>query len=163
MLQGIKRKKWREIRDFGKKYTYLQKLLEQLIPIHSVHSGPEYEAVHSQIHKEVKKMDRKEFINNFNKFYLQMREENIDVTIQDATMLYAIYRKDLRTRMMNGDKFTNNKTEEMPQGEQSATEKQKCYLMDLAYRNGVCITQRELERITKEQASKTMDVLLGRD
>jgi len=35
--------------------------------------------------------------------------------------------------------------------------------MDLAYKNGVCITQKELDRMTKEQASKTINTLLGGD
>jgi hypothetical protein len=112
----------------------------------------------------VKKMDRKEFVNNFKKFYLQMREADIGATIRDATTLYAIYRKDLRIRMMNGGESTNNKTgEETPWGEQPATDKQKHYLMDLAYRKGVCITQIELDRMTKEKASKTIDTLLEGD
>jgi hypothetical protein len=42
----------------------------------------------------MRKMDRKGFVNNFKKFYLQMRETDRDVSPQDATMLYAIYRKD---------------------------------------------------------------------
>ena len=40
ITERAKRKKRKEIRDLEKKYNHLQKLLEQLIPIHSVHSGP---------------------------------------------------------------------------------------------------------------------------
>lgn len=109
-------------------------------------------------------MDRKEFVDNFKKFYLQMREANIDATVQEATALYAIYRKDLRTKTLNGGKFASKEAvAETPQEEQPASEKQKRYLMDLAYEKGVCITQRELDRMTREEASKTIDTLLGRD
>ena len=37
-----------------------------------------------------------------------------------------------------------------------ATDKQKKYLMDLAHKKGLCITQKELDNMTREQASKTI-------
>lgn len=44
-----------------------------------------------------------------------------------------------------------------------ATQRQKHYLMDLAYKKGLQITQKELGRMTKEEASRTINTLLGGD
>jgi len=35
--------------------------------------------------------------------------------------------------------------------------------MDLAYKKGLCITQTELNRMTREEASRTIDALLEGD
>ena len=46
---------------------------------------------------------------------------------------------------------------------QLATEKQKRYLIHLAYKKGLCVTQKELDNMTKKEASKTIDTLLEGD
>jgi len=115
-------------------------------------------------------MEKKEFAKDFSEFFVEVKKEGIVVTVEDMTTLYAIYRKDLRADRMNnkvkgncnGISANSNKSNEDP-GKEPASERQKCYLMDLAYKKGLCITQRELDRMTREQASKTIDTLLEGD
>lgn len=80
--------------------------------------------------------------------------------MKDIAMLYAIYRKDLRA-----DRLSSNNCSELDgdPGKEPATERQKRYLMDLAYEKGFCITLTELDRMTREQASKTINTLLEED
>lgn len=76
------------------------------------------------------------------------------MSFAEITTLFAIYRKDLRAK-----KFNNQSN----LGKEKATERQRQFLMDLVYKNGVCITQKELDRMTRDQASKTINTLLGGD
>lgn len=100
-------------------------------------------------------MDKAEFVKDFSDFYVELRKDGLE-SLADVTTLYAIYRKDLRA-----DRFhTRNQSDP---GKEKATEKQKQFLMDLAYKNGVCITQKELDRMTREKASRTINTLLGGD
>ena len=101
-------------------------------------------------------MDKAEFVKDFSEFYVELRKEGIDELLNNVTTLYAVYRKDLRAERFN------NRNKSDPRKEK-ATERQKHFLMDLAYKNGVCITQKELDRMTREQASKTINTLLGGD
>ena len=45
-------------------------------------------------------MDKTQFLNDFNGFYVKVQKEDIDVTFADIATLYAIYRKDVRTIRM---------------------------------------------------------------
>lgn len=101
-------------------------------------------------------MKKAEFVKYFSEFYAELSKEGIDELLKNLTTLYAIYRKDLRA-----DRFYNRSQSDP--GKEKATERQKHFLMDLAYKNGVCITQKELDRMTRKQASKTINTLLGGD
>ena len=103
-------------------------------------------------------MDKKEFVKDFSEFFTEIKKEGVEATIKDTATLYAIYRKDLRAYRMN-----NNSELDGDPGKEPATERQKYYLMDLAYKKGFCITQTELDRMTREEASKTIDTLLEGD
>jgi chromosome segregation and condensation protein ScpB len=103
-------------------------------------------------------MDKSEFAKDFSEFYSEVQKAGVEITIGDVATLYAIYRKDLRTGRINDKEIEMESNEGQP-----ATEKQKQFLMDLAYKKGLCITQTELDRMTREQASKTIDTLLEGD
>jgi hypothetical protein len=97
-------------------------------------------------------MEKAEFAKDFGEFYAEIRKGGIEVELTEIATLYAIYRKDLRA-----GKFNNgNRTEP---GKEKATERQKEFLIDLAYKNGVCITQKELDGMTREQARETNNTL----
>lgn len=104
-------------------------------------------------------MEKTEFVKEFSEFYAQVMKQGIEATLNDVATLYAIYRKDLRTDRLNGNYSEVNSQQQ----EEPATDKQKKYLMDLAYKKGVCITQKELDRMTREQASETIDTLTEGD
>lgn len=110
-------------------------------------------------------MDKNEFVKEFSEFYIEARKEGIEAAMSDIATLYAIYRKDLRTEKLIKKAHINNFNKNKPAdpGKEPTTERQKNYLMDLAYKNGVCITQKELDRMTREKASKTINTLLGGD
>ena len=101
-------------------------------------------------------MDKTKFVKDFAEFYGEIRKEGVEATLTDIATLYAIYRKDLRAGRFNN-------CNESDSDKEKATERQKQFLMDLAYKNGVCVTQKELDRMTREQASKTINTLLGGD
>ena len=116
-------------------------------------------------------MNTAEFVKEFGEFCAEFKRSGIDATTEDVATLYAIYRKDLRADRFNNKKNgrksdraieNGNKSNEDP-GKEPATERQKHYLMDLAYEKGLCITQKELDRMTREQASETIDTLLEGD
>ena len=109
-------------------------------------------------------MEKAEFVRDFSDFYVELRKEGLE-SQANITTLYAIYRKDLRADKFNNKASSNrfNKHKPVDPGKEAATERQKNFLMDLAYKNGVCITQKELDRMTREQTSKTINTLLGRD
>lgn len=44
-------------------------------------------------------------------------------------------------------------------GKKIETEMQKHYIMDLLFKKGLCITRNEIDRMTREQASKTINTL----
>lgn len=101
-------------------------------------------------------MDKAEFVKDFLEFFIEIRKDGITSSVQDIVTLYAVYKKDLRADRINGNKDTDP-------GKEPASERQKQYLMDLAYKKGLCITQTELDRMTREQASRTIDTLLEGD
>jgi hypothetical protein len=103
-------------------------------------------------------MDKSEFAKDFSEFYSEVQKAGVEITVGDGATLYAVYRKDLRTKPINDREIKIESN-----GGQPATEKQKQFLMDLAYKKGFCITQTELDRMTREQASKTIDTLLEGD
>lgn len=108
-------------------------------------------------------MDKSEFVKDFGEFFAEVKKEGIEATVRDVTTLYAIYRKDLRADRLNKNINDNYNKSNADPGKEPATERQKRYLMDLAYKKGLCITQRELDRMTREEASKTIDTLLEGD
>ena len=70
-------------------------------------------------------------------------------------MLYAVYRKDLRA-----DRFNNNR-DNSSADKQIATEKQKNYLLNLVKAKGAKLTESDINNMTRKQASKAIDTLLG--
>ena len=101
-------------------------------------------------------MDKSEFAKDFSDFFEEVRSR-IDATVEQATTLYAIYRKDLRADRLNNRNAESNADNKM------ATEKQKGYLLDLAEEKGLRLTQSDVDKMTKEQASRTINALLGGD
>jgi hypothetical protein len=108
-------------------------------------------------------MKKSEFAKDFGEFFAEVEKEGIEATVKDMAMLYAIYRKDLRANNLNNNRNNNRNNSYEDPGKEPATERQKNYLMDLAYKKGVCITQKELDRMTREKASETIETLLGGD
>lgn len=93
-------------------------------------------------------MDKIEFINDFNGFYIEVKKEGIDATFMDIATLYAIYRKDIRTiRLINAK---NGKQEK-------ATKKQIKYLKSLSEQKGLQLPENRLENLTKAEASKMIE------
>ncbi len=97
-------------------------------------------------------MDKTQFINDFNGFYVKIQKEDIDATFADIATLYAIYRKDVRTIRILEAKEVN---------QEKATEKQIQYIKNLAEKKGISIKKKELENLTKEEASTRIETLLG--
>jgi adenine-specific DNA methylase len=102
-------------------------------------------------------MEKYEFVKDFSEFYKEIRRTRVNATAKEVTTLYAIYRKDLRANRLN------NKNAKLNAGEQMTTEKQKNYLLDLAEEKGMRLTEQDVDKMTREQASKTIDALLGGD
>jgi hypothetical protein len=98
-------------------------------------------------------MDKTEFVRDFIEFNSEMKKNSSDLETGDITMLYAVYRKDLRANRLN------NGHKQEPQ-EQTATEKQKRYLMNLAKTKGAKLTESDISKMTRQQASKAIDTLL---
>ena len=98
-------------------------------------------------------MEKSEFAKDFNEFFEEIRSR-VDATVEQATTLYAIYRKDLRANRLNKESNTDN---------DMATAKQKGYLLDLAEEKGMRLTQSDVDKMTKEEASRTINALLGGD
>jgi hypothetical protein len=86
-----------------------------------------------------------------------MKEENIDAIVQEATVLYAIYRKDLRTKTLNGDKFIDVKKREASGRATSRQEAESS--LDGLHIIVACVLCRERTRQDDEEASKTIDDL----
>jgi len=103
-------------------------------------------------------MDKTEFAKDFSEFSEEIKRTGVEAETRDVAVLYAVYRKDLRTDRLNKNAESNGDP-----GKEPATDRQKQYLMDLAYKKGLCITQTELDRMTRERASKTIDTLLEGD
>lgn len=98
-------------------------------------------------------MDKTEFVRDFVEFNSEMQKNSSEVGVGDITMLYAVYRKDLRaSRLNNGHKQDND--------EQMATEKQKRYLLKLAKTKKAKLTKDDISKMTRQQASKAIDTLL---
>jgi len=105
-------------------------------------------------------MNKTEFAKDFGEFFEEIKRTRVEVEARDVAMLFAIYRKDLRAKRI---KDRDDREPNVEPGKEPASERQKQYLMDLAYKKGLCITQTELDRMTREQASKTIDTLLEGD
>jgi hypothetical protein len=98
-------------------------------------------------------MDKTEFVRDFIEFDSEMKKNSSDLETGDITMLYAVYRKDIRAnRLNNGAKPSTDK--------QKATEKQKRYLMNLAKTKDAKLTEDDINKMTRQQASKAIDTLL---
>jgi len=97
-------------------------------------------------------MDKIEFINDFNGFYIEVKKEGIEASFIDVATLYAIYRKDIRATRFLDAKANNH---------EKATEKQIKYIKNLAEKKGISIRKKELENLTKEEASTRIETLLG--
>jgi len=102
---------------------------------------------------------KKEFVEEFKEFNDELQEAGIEATVEQAVNLFAIFRKDLRTERINGEKDdieVNSTTEG-----QQATEKQKHFLKRLADERGIDISEDELDSMTKHEASQRITDLLG--
>ena len=99
-------------------------------------------------------MDKTEFVKDFIEFNSEMKKNSSDLETGDITMLYAVYRKDLRANKLNNNSFKSNATEQM------ATDKQKQYLLNLAKAKKAKLSEEDINKMTRKQASKAIDVLL---
>ena len=117
-------------------------------------------------------MEKTEFAKDFGQFFQKVKNEGVEATIQDVALLYAIYRKDLRSeRFKNSNGLSKEKIEKecyeindiaKPEdySKEPATDRQKQYLSDLAFRKGLNLSQEELDRMTRDQASRAIDALV---
>ena len=99
-------------------------------------------------------MDKTEFVNDFIEFNSEMKKSSSDLETGDITMLYAVYRKDLRANRLTNNGFKSDPNEQM------ATEKQKRYLLNLAKAKKAKLTEDDINKMTRKQASKAIDTLL---
>ena len=99
-------------------------------------------------------MDKTEFVKDFIEFNSEMKKNSADIETGDITMLYAIYRKDLRANRLNNNRFKSDVDGQM------ATEKQKRYLLNLAKAKNAKLTEEDITKMTRQQASKAIDTLL---
>ncbi|MFC1803760.1 hypothetical protein ACFL0D_07330 [Thermoproteota archaeon] len=96
-------------------------------------------------------MEKTEFINDFNGFYVEVKKEGLEASFMDIMTLYAIYRKDIRaTRMINAK---NGKQEK-------ATKKQIDYIKSLSEQKRVKISEKKLSNLTKTEASKMIEDMI---
>jgi len=99
-------------------------------------------------------MERNDFIKEFTGFTAQCREEGVEAPISDLTTLFAIYRKDLTERLGSSYlRASRNGGSNRSHGEK-ASEKQVQYLRDLTERNSVRISDSDISKMTKEEASR---------
>ena len=88
-------------------------------------------------------MDKAEFAKDFGEFFVEVKKEGVKAMIKDIALLYAIYRKDLRSERINSNGHNRNKFEKecygvddirKPDnpGKEPATERQKHYCQRLA-------------------------------
>ena len=117
-------------------------------------------------------MEKTEFAKDFGQFFQKVKNEGVEATIKDVALLYAIYRKDLRSeRIKNSNGNSRNRFAKDCYGisdiketedytKELATDRQKQYLMDLAFKKGLSLTQEELDSMTRDQASKAIDTLV---
>ena len=96
-------------------------------------------------------MDKTEFVKDFNEFNDAVRKSGAELETRDVAMLYAVFRKDLRA-----DRFSDNSSGD----NQMATEKQKSYLLNLAKAKNAKLTTDDVNKMTRQQASKAIDALL---
>lgn len=99
-------------------------------------------------------MDKTEFVKDFSEFNNEAKKTNIELETRDVAMLYAVYRKDLRA-----DRFHNNNARSSADN-QMATKKQKQYLLDLTKAKKAKLTEDDINKMTRQQASKAIDTLL---
>jgi len=93
------------------------------------------------------------FVKDFWEFRFELARKGIEATVSDLVTLYAIYRKDLRAQRLNGSK----------ENSELATERQKEYLRELAKDRGFRLTESDIDKMTKEEASKAITTMLGGD
>lgn len=99
-------------------------------------------------------MNKTEFVKDFNEFNNAVRNAGAELETRDVAMLYAVFRKDLRA-----DRF-NNYNASSSADDQMATEKQKSYLLNLAKAKNAKLTIDDVNKMTRQQASKAIDALL---
>ena len=99
-------------------------------------------------------MEKDEFVKDFNAFYAEVKNIGLRIPVNNIAMLYAIYRKDLRTDRINGSGLTSTSA-------QKPTEKQRQYLQDLAETHGYLVTDTMLDKMTREEASQEITRILG--
>ena len=101
-------------------------------------------------------MEKDEFVKDFNEFYTEVKNIGLRIPVNNIAMLYAIYRKDLRTDRINGNGYITGSN-------QNSTERQKQYLRDLAETRGYLVTEEMLDDMSREEASKTIKTILEGD
>jgi len=99
-------------------------------------------------------MEKDAFVKDFNEFYVEVKNIGLRIPVNNIAMLYAIYRKDLRTDRINDKGFMNGNL-------QKPTDKQRQYLRDLADAHGYLVTDTMLDKMTREEASKEITRILG--
>lgn len=98
-------------------------------------------------------MDKSEFVKDFIEFNSEIKTAISELGTGDIAMLYAIYKKDLRADRLNGG--GNAGTDK-----QKATDKQKHYLLTLAKAKGAKLTESDINKMTRKQASEAIEILL---
>jgi hypothetical protein len=99
-------------------------------------------------------MEKDEFVKDFNEFYAEVKNIGLRIPVNNIAMLYAIYRKDLRTDRVNSNGFFNG-------SHQKPTEKQRQYLQDLGRTHGYLVTDAMIDKMTREEASQEITKILG--
>jgi hypothetical protein len=103
---------------------------------------------------EVMEMEKDEFVKDFNEFYAEVKNIGLRIPVNNIAMLYAIYRKDLRTDRVNSNGFFNG-------SHQKPTDKQRQYLQDLAQERGYLVTNEMLDKMTRDEVSQEITRILG--
>jgi hypothetical protein len=99
-------------------------------------------------------MDKTEFVKDFIEFNSEIQRTDSGLETGDITMLYAVYRKDIRANRLNNNNINSRADNQM------ATEKQKRYLMNLVKAKDAKLTEGDINKMTRQQASKAIDTLL---
>lgn len=100
-------------------------------------------------------MDKNEFVRDFIDFNSKVKNAISELATCDIAMLYAIYKKDLRAERLNC--ASKGGTESI-----EATDKQKRYLLKLATKRGAKLTESDVSKMTRKQASEVIETLLER-
>ena len=98
-------------------------------------------------------MDKAEFVKDFIEFHSEIKKGSAEIGTGDAAMLYAVYRKDIRANRLNDNAQPSLE-------EQKPTEKQKRYLLKLSKTRKAKLKEEDINKMTRQQASKAIDTLL---